>query len=390
MKRHLYITIPILAVVIVAFAGLPWLGLGIMIFTGLIALYNAKWKFMRFIRKSTWLSGLFFLKAAFVIAITIRLFFFEVFNIPSYSMDNTLKVGDVVMVNKLHYGPRLPQSPFEVPWVNILFYLNDDARVRINEQWWDYRRLPGFGEIQRNDVAVFNFPYDDKSFFIKRCIGLPGEEIKLVNNKVMIDNHNIQEAPKVKQQYDITYESAAELWSAFKEVNLGIDTTRLKAAQHHIKRFLNYEESCELENKEGIQSCVLIKDKRNSIENQSFDNSKLHWSYGNFGPLKIPSKGMSVQLTPENIAHYHRILKVFEGLEWSSKQECFLKNGKAVRSHSFEHDYYFMMGDNRTNSVDSRSWGLVPEIKIVGKAQLVIFSSYKGKFNWNRIAKKIL
>ena len=145
-------------------------------------------------------SGIIFL-FLFSIAIGIKLFVLDIYKIPSSSMENTLFTKDVILVNKLKYGPRLPCSPFEIPWVNIAFYFNDNAKKRIDENWWSYRRLSGTTRVKQGDIFVFNFPGKKKTIVVKRCVALPGDKLSIKKGIIYTNNNLFSEANFVKNKY---------------------------------------------------------------------------------------------------------------------------------------------------------------------------------------------
>lgn len=317
--------------------------------------------------------------------ITVRLFFFEVFRIPSYSMDETLNIGDIVLVNKLHYGAQLPRSPFEIPWVNIACYFNDNARMRMNQKWWRYGRLKGISEINHNDVLVFHFPYDDRSYFVKRCIALPGDRLQIKQSKVFINDSLITEAATIKQKYRVSYSDTSILHSYLMNQNMRWRSS----AKRRFSSFMMAKQAYAISSLDGVTQCEPVPDNRLIVDNYFFDNKKLKWNYANFGTFIIPRKGDVIDLRSNAGVYLRKILETFEGVHWNHKEKCFYDGSKRVISHCFKHNYYFMMGDNRTNSVDSRSWGVIPEEKIVGKVDCVLFSKTDRGFNWSRFLKMV-
>lgn len=270
----------------------------------------------------------------FFLAILFKTLLFATFTIPSTSMEETLQPGDQVFVSKMHYGPRLPRSPFEVSWVNVLFYLNKSARSRIDSTWWKYKRIEGFSKVSRYDVVVFDFPGKERgTFLIKRCIGLPGESLEIKHGLVYCNNGNV---PLPNSAIAGTTE---------------IKTDSLPTAYPYNAAFL--------------------------------------WSADNFGPVSVPKKGMKIEMTEANYILYKNAINDFEGENVAYVSGVCTLNGKPLEHYTFKQDYYFMMGDNRHNSADSRAWGFLPEEGIIGKATLVLFNYNEGKFQWSRFLKKI-
>ena len=307
-----------------------------------------------------WLDAVIF---AVIVVSFINIFFFQAFKIPSSSMEKTLYTGDHLFVSKLTYGPRLPQTPLTVPFTHNVIFGKESYSTLIQK---DYKRLKGFRNVRRGDIVVFGFPNGDTvlrkapsedyyslcrfygkqkvvsslgpviarpadkvDHYVKRCVAVPGDTLEIREGLVWIDG--------VKQE---TYP--------------GMQISR---------------------NIEKVQS-----DYR-EIFPFSPDYT---WTRDEFGPLWIPEKGATVQLTRENLPLYERIIRVYEH---SSVEEAL-----AAGSYTFKQDYYFMMGDNRHNSLDSRYWGFVPEDHIVGRPVVIWLSTDEGKrfpknIRWGRFLK---
>jgi len=162
------------------------------------------------------------LTGVIILAVCLRIFVFEIYTIPSGSMVNTLFPGDKVVVCKLNYGAKLPRSPFEIPWLNVLFYLNKKARAKTDTTWWKYRRLPGFSEIHRDDIFVFQFPGNINEAFIKRCIALPGDTLRISSYDVYINNR-LQPLPvESKQLYSVWYNNIERLNTVIDSLNIPV------------------------------------------------------------------------------------------------------------------------------------------------------------------------
>ena len=307
-----------------------------------------------------WLDAIIF---AVIVVTFINIFFFQAFKIPSSSMEKTLYTGDHLFVSKLTYGPRVPQTPLTVPFTHNVIFGKESYSTLIQN---DYRRLKGLRNVRRGDIVVFGFPNGDTvlrkapsedyyslcrfygkqkvistlgpvvarpadkvDHYVKRCVAIPGDTLEIREGLVWIDG--------VKQE---TYP--------------GMQISR---------------------NIEKVQS-----DYR-EIFPFSPDYT---WTRDEFGPLWIPEKGATVQLTRENLPLYERIIRVYEH---SSVEEAL-----AAGSYTFKQDYYFMMGDNRHNSLDSRYWGFVPEDHIVGRPVVIWLSTDEGKkfpknIRWGRFLK---
>lgn len=337
-----------------------------------------------------WLDALAF---AFIAAAIIRSVFIEAYTIPTSSMERSLLVGDFLFVSKVNYGSRVPQTPLSFPFAHSKMPL---LGTKSYLEWikFPYTRFPGFETIERGDIVVFNFPrdlqkpVDKRKNYIKRCIGKPGDSLQIRNANVFVNN---KKAPRFKEyQYRYKVETDGQLiprnyinndlnvrkwW-----VNRRDGTYQMMISDHVAKklRSLPYVESAE--------KAVHPKEK---YDHRIYPGYKgLGWNRDHYGPVYIPEKGDTIQLTKKNYHFYKRMINDYEGhtLNWQKGKAVL--DGEPAEEYIFDMDYYFMMGDNRHNSADSRMWGLLPENHVVGKA-LFIWMSWDNSGPplkiWNRI-----
>ena len=374
------------AIVFLVILSLYWLAIGIFVLGSVYLLITSNLSLAKTFRKRFWLYSFTMLIGVVVIAISIRVFVMDIYNIPSSSMEGSLLVGDKIIVSKLHYGPRLPKSPFEIPWVNILFYVNKEARASIDSIWWDYKRYNGFTKVKRNDVVVFNNTIDTKSFYIKRCMGLPGDTISIKKGKVYNNEEALAVPITVKYLYDIWFNDKDKFKNSID--HLGLTKVNIKDT-FYTKMALTRLQFKTLKTSTAIDS-ISIKDfPVKTFIDIPLKNQTLNWSTNNWGPVWVPSKGRSIKLTSKNLDVYGAILEKFEKAAIKNVKGIFWLNGKEITSYTFKQNYYFMMGDNRHNSIDSRYWGFVPEQNIVGKAVVALYSKNEEGFRWNRFLKLI-
>ncbi|MEP6513310.1 MAG: signal peptidase I [Parafilimonas sp.] len=372
---------------------------------------------------------------AVVAATLIRTFIFEAYTIPSESMEKTLLVNDFLFVNKMSYGPRLPNTPLSFPFVHNTLPGMPTTASYLKWIQLPYRRLPGTSEIHRNDVVVFNVPvgdtiinltaYGSKTLYydvlrttyngnrgaltadfpilihpmdktdnyIKRCVGLPGDNLMVKDGKLYINNQPAY-LPDDSQIDYIVETNGTPFSSDFFKEQLHVDVD--DANQQQIGVYQSKPNTYTM-NLTPVEA-ELIKKQPNfkSIEIYSldihelfpFDNANFPWTPDNYGPIHIPKKGEVITITPHNIALYQRLITKYEGNTLEIKNGNYFINKKQTNVYTAKYNYYWMMGDNRHRSQDSRFWGFVPETNIVGRASLIWFSWDKGP-RWNRLFKSI-
>ena len=345
----------------------------------------------------SWIDALVF---ALVAVYFINQFFFQNYVIPSSSLEKSLLTGDYLFVSKVSYGPRIPQTPLTMPLTQHTLPVVE-CKSYIEWPHWDYRRVKGLGEVQLNDIVVFNFPAGDtlcsaphyfdaiyaagraelwrnraeygeiitrpadrRENYVKRCVGLPGQTLQIRNRIVYLDGKPNKEPENVQYTYYVKLKQAIpdELMQ-----DLGIsmeDLTSLNTMGYMplTKRALTMLQA----HKEIVESVKLNTDA-SDLEIYPLNGNK-HWTRDNYGPVWIPKKGESIALTLDNIAIYERPIKVY-------RDGRIYINGKEAKRYTFKMDYYWMQGDNRHNSADSRYWGFVPEDHIVGKPIFIWWSS---------------
>lgn len=305
---------------------------------------------------------------AVVIVLIVRTLLFDLFRIPTPSMERNLLVGDYLFVSKLHYGTRLPMS-LGIPFTSI----------SLPGVSFPYKRIGGFTTVQRGDPVVFNHPpkegpVDRKVHYIKRVIGMPGESIAVKDKVVYVNGdplplgHGMQQywtVTKSDPRYQIPRSRMEEIGISEVEPTQDATTVRMLATPSAVRQAQEWSWVT------SIEPHVVDNSNYNDLMYPSDRNYTPH----NYGPVDIPEKGGTVELTDENWSVYRPVIVRYEGREARQMTDTtFAIDGERTTRYTFQQDYYFMMGDNRDNSEDSRFWGFVPMDHVVGKAILTYFS----------------
>lgn len=329
---------------------------------------------------------------AIVAATLIRMFFIEAYTIPTSSMEKSLLIGDFLFVSKVSYGARVPNTPLSFPFTHHSFpQILGGGKSYLEWIKWPYRRLPGLGKIKNNDVVVFNYPMEDfrpvdkRENYIKRCVGIPGDTIQVIDRVLHINGKANTEPEKRQFMYKVRTDGSA--------INPKIKE-KLDITEDGQDPFFGYymrltsETSDKIGKLPNVVSCEPITIEKAVYQEHIFPHNEIFpWNVDNFGPLAIPKEGQTVPLNAKNLLLYKRIIEVYEGNELKITGNTVYINGEEAKEYTFKMDYYFMMGDNRHNSADSRFWGFVPEDHIVGKAVFIWFSFNRehGGIRWSRI-----
>ena len=382
-----YVSFFLLALFILSI-GVPWLCFGVILFS---LVYWGMMYLIAFIKISflqKFIKGLFLFLFIASIAISIKLFVCDIYKIPSSSMENTLFPNDIIIVDKLKYGPRLPRSPFDIPWVNIAFYFNKEARDSIKVNWWDYKRLSGASKIKNGDVFVYE-NFSKNVFFVKRVVGISGDTLDIKEGYVYINRVKQEFVGTIRNRYHFKVIDKGAFYNKIDSLGINETISTDINASNFMQAELTNVELKKMEQLKCIDSLGLNLAKFNEKEELFAKPEGKHWTIDDLGTLIIPKKGMEVILNEENYAIYKTIINLYEGVDIEKYESLFLINGKPVLSYVFKHDYFFMMGDNRKGSFDSRFFGFLPKEKIVGKVEYVLLSNYQDEFRWDRFLKKI-
>ena len=378
-----------------------------------------------------WLDAIIF---AVIVVTFINIFFFQAFKIPSSSMESTLYTGDHLFVSKLAYGPRIPETPLTIPFTHNVIFGRESYSTLIHN---DYRRLKGFREVRRGDCVVFNFPNGDtvlrrapaddyhylertvgkeyavRNFgplisrpadktdhYVKRCVAVPGDTLLVSEGQVFINSEKQEVWPGV--QYTYCVKTTGQKINAKNLQKLGVNAAELyfdSALPGYPAMPLTADMLEKLKDFSSVVEATRNIDEYPPDYPDSFLSifpfvEDYRWTRDSFGPLWIPSKGATVELTPANLPLYRRIIEVYEGNDLKVEGDEIVINGEPAREYTFKQDYFFMMGDNRHNSLDSRYWGFVPEDHVVGRPSVIWLSTdgskkFPANIRWRRFFKLI-
>lgn len=434
----------------------PWLLLGLPLIADFYLTKYINWRAWRNIKNPAirsafdWIEDIAF---ALVAVYIINLFVFQNYQIPTSSLEKTMLVGDYLFVSKLSYGPRIPNTPISFPLVqNTLPIVNTKSYL----EWpnWGYKRAKGFGQVERNNIVVFNFPagdtvalkvqnpdyydlcyragreevwsnkaifgdivyrpVDKRENYVKRCIGMPGDSLQIINNQVYIDGQKLENPKDMQLNYFIQTNGGMITEEQFRALGISVDDRYLVSSPNDLNYLvkLGFEPNANGElnpvydlpltqealaklQQSGIVKNIMVEPNFNSGDMYPL-GANTGWTRDNYGPIWIPKKGATINLTKENLELYTRCIRNYENNTLEVKEDgTVLINGKPETTFTFKYDYYFMLGDNRHKSADSRYWGFVPEDHVIGKPILVWLSIDKdrswgdGRIRWNRLFTRV-
>ncbi len=421
----------------VVWLGNYWWLFGLIVIFDLTVTKKVKWLFWKKEYKKgekhnellDWLDAVIF---AVVFVTFINIFFFQAFKIPSSSMESTLYTGDHLFVSKLAYGPKIPQTPLTIPFTHNVIGRKESYSTLIQNK---YRRLKGFRGVKEGDCVVFNFPNGDtvltrdpvadyyamcriagkenaiasygpvkvrpsdkKDHYVKRCVAVAGDTLSIVDGRVYINSNPQEVWPGVQHTYKVVTNGTPVNQKTLEKIGLNTSELRYSAElPGYPEMALTEKMAAEVAKFPNVVSL----DRNIDVYPPDYPDSYLlifpfsenfKWTRDNFGPLWIPRKGATVSLDTENLPLYERVIRDYEHHSLEVRDGKIFVDSVETASYTFEQDYYFMMGDNRHNSLDSRYWGFVPEDHIVGRPALIWLSTDSGKpfpknIRWNRFFK---
>jgi signal peptidase I len=378
-------------------------------------------------KSKEWFDAIIF---AVIAATVIRVFFIEAYTIPTGSMEKSLLIGDFLFVSKVNYGARIPMTPVAFPFAHHTMPVTGTKAYWDGVQW-KYRRLPGIQEIKRNDVVVFNFPdgdtvaleaqdrdyyemvrsvgreavhsqytvvsrpVDKRENYIKRCIGIGGDILSMSNGLVSV-NGKAEPMKRTGQiDYTVKFKSTDVNFQLFEDMGFVIERDIMAISQDSYNFIGTPDQMEEVKKLDFVAAVTTRTAAPDAAEPSIFpQDPNRKWNADNWGPIQIPKKGWTVKLDTNTMPLYKRAIEIYEGNKVEKSGTGFLINGQKADSYTFKMNYFWMMGDNRHNSLDSRYWGFVPEDHVVGKALFIWMSydtngSFFSKIRWSRIFRGI-
>lgn len=327
---------------------------------------------------------------AFLVAWVIRTFFIQGAFIPTQSMEKSLLPGDFIFISKLSYGPRMPITPLAVPFMHQNLPFTEHTPAYLDWISVPYTRL-GSIDVERNDVVVFNYPMeldrpiDKRTLYVKRCVALPGDTLKIWSKRVFVNGKPMPVLPEM--QFTRHIKASAPIPQSLLD-SLGITDGGLVSNIHDYEFPLN-DSLADFFGRLSTVSEVSMRMEREGDFQAHFFPHHRNFPFNNdfWGPVVIPKKDITIQLNDSNVVLYERIIREYEGHSLDRAGGKIYIDKQEVTQYTFEMNYYFMMGDNRDNSADSRSWGFVPEDHISGKAWMIFFSHdpVTSDIRWKRM-----
>jgi signal peptidase I len=362
--------------------------------------------------KDTLIGSLVF---AIIAATIVHTFFIQPYKIPTGSLEKTLLIGDYLLVSKMHYGARVPMTTIAAPMVHdTLPVINKKSYLKFPQL--PYMRIPGFQKVKRNDIVVFNWPadtvryffqkdvaqykpIDKKSHYVKRCVAIAGDTLNIKHGKIYIngkpttypDRTYLQRVYKITTKPGMPF-TRSTLMRLMKNYGIGVES--VSSSMETVLLNLTDENLARIKKLSNVDKVELL-----DVGKGQMYGGNSEWDINNFGPLYVPKKGDKIILSPQNYLIYKDLIEKYDDHDkahkvhnhiLSRKGDEFFLDGKPIKDYTVKQNYYFMMGDNRSNSEDSRFWGFVPFDHVVGKPVFIFYSSGPEGIRWDRVFTTVM
>jgi len=322
----------------------------------------------------------------FIISISTNLFIVESYLIPSVSMEDTILTDDIILVNKLLYGPKSLTSLYEISWINFLFngsYRSLESKPKRHK----YKRAKGLSGIKQGDVLVFKLV--DNYFVVKRCVARAGDTLNITNGEVFTNGRKYDSPKTVKNIFKLIVHDGRVYNYIVDSLENESKLFQYNYKAHTLTGTFSHDEIHKLKEKYNVRIIRLVNfdQKKEGLFTFPFNSN---WTIDNIGPIIIPKKGLEINLTTKNFLLYKNIFESFPDKKLILKENAFYINGQKATTYTFDEDYYFVMGDNRNDAMDSRFFGFIAEENVIGKASVILCSYHNDRFQLDRIFKRIL
>lgn len=410
-----------------------WLFIGLPVVFDVYITQKVHWAFWkkRGVEKQPrlieWIDAIIF---AVVAASLIRTFFIEAYVIPTSSMEKSLMVGDYLFVSKVSYGPKMPSTPVSFPFVHHTLPFTKDTKSYLDWPNLPYRRLAGLGTVERGDAVVFNYPagdtisttfqsevnyyqlvqqfgraqvhadaqrfgrivtrpVDKRENFIKRCVAIPGDSLQVRHNTLLVNGKELPGLEDHQISYWVVTDGSLISPKKLDQLGIPMDDRYFDPTTATYTLPLTSKQAEDFRALPLVKEVIPVEQTTPTAYNDVFPFGST-WTRDNYGPIRIPRRGDRIPINLQTLPLYERIVTAYEGNRLRIDGNTVYINDQVATEYTVKMDYYFMMGDNRHHSADSRYWGFVPEDHIVGKALFVWLSLDKDKRGLNKIRWKRL